>query len=186
MAKIKYQKTLVRYAKNDRPAFEGNEWYEPSYLGVTSNGEVGWYGYTFEDLIAEKKVHKIWCIDCSYDFDENDWSPEAVQARQIAKRSEFEYFQQFSSVLMANGLLPRFVDNQYRAGEKIEYKYVVEGCRFEHHTIKEILGLEKESFQDLTEEEFQQIREKLEPTIWDKFSSLYDTNSYIDLSGVLR
>ena len=28
MAKYKYQNTLVRYAKNDRPAFEGDEWYE--------------------------------------------------------------------------------------------------------------------------------------------------------------
>ena len=187
MAKIKYQKTLVRYAKNDRPAFEGDEWYEPSYLGITSNGEVGWYGYTFEDLVAEKKVHKIWCSD-SYanTFDENDWSPEAVQARQNAQRSMFEHFQQFTSVLMANGLLPRFVDNPWRAGEKIEYKYVVEGYRFEHYTIKEILGLEKESFQDLTEEEFKQIREKLDPTIWDKFNALYETNNFIDLSGLSR
>lgn len=186
MAKIKYQKTLVRYAKNDRPAFEGDEWYEPSYLGITSNGEVGWYGYTFEDLVAEKKVHKIWYSDCSCDIDENDWSAEAIEARRNAQSYEFEHFQQFTSVLMANGLLPRFVDNPYRAGEKIEYKYVVEGYRFEYNIIKEILGVEKESFRDLTEEEFQQIREKLEPTIWDKYQSLYDTNNYIDLSGVLR
>lgn len=182
----KYQKTLVRYAKNDRPAFEGDEWYEPSYLGVLPNGEVGWYDYTFEDLVAEKIVYKIWCSDCYCGFDENDWSPKAIQARQNAKRAEYEHFQHFTSVLMANGLLPRFVDNPYRAGEKIEYKYVVEGYRFEHYTIKEILGLEKESFRDLTEEEFQQIREKLEPTVWDKFQSLSDANSYIDLSGVLR
>jgi len=186
MAKIKYQNTLVRYAKNDRPAFEGDEWYEPSYLGITSNGEVGWYGYTFEDLVAEKKVHKIWCSDCSCNIDESDWSPEAVQARQNAKRNEYEHFQEFTSVLMANGLLPRFVDSPYRAGEKIEYKYVVEGYRFEHCIIREILGIEKESFQDLTEEELQQIREKLELTVWDKFCDLYDTNNYIDLSGLLR
>ena len=186
MAKIKYQKTLVRYAKNDRPAFKGNEWYEPSYLGVTSNGEVGWYGYTFEDLVAEKKVHKIWYSDCSCDIDENDWSAEAIEARRSAQSYEFEHFQQFISALMTNGLLPRFVDSPYRAGEKIEYKYVVEGYRFEYNIIKEILGVEKESFRDLTEEEFQQIREKLEPTIWDKFQSLYDTNNYIDLSGVSR
>ena len=183
----KYQKTIVRYAKNDRPAFEGDEWYEPCYLGITSKGEVGWYDYTFYDLVSEKKVHKIWCSDCYADrFDKNDWSAETVQARQLAQRAEFEHFQQLTTVLMANGLMPRFVDSPYRAGEKIEYKYVVEGYRFEHYTIKEILGLEKESFLDLTKEEFQQIREKLEPTIWDKFNSLYDTNSYIDLSGVLR
>jgi hypothetical protein len=179
MAKIKYQKTLVRYAKNDRPTFEGDEWYEPSYLGITSNGEIGWYGYTFEDLVDEKKVHKIWYSDCSCGFDENDWSTEAIEARQDAR----EDFKQFVFELMANNLLPRFVDNPYRAGEKIEYKYVVEGYRFEHNIIKEILGLEKETFQDLTEEEYQQIREKLEPTVWDKFNALYK-NNYIDLSEI--
>ena len=182
----KYQKTLVRYAKNDRPAFEGDEWYEPSYLGVLPNGKIGWYGYTFEDLVAEKKVHKIWCSDCYCGFDENDWSPEAIRARQNAQRAEYEHFQQFTSVLMAHGLLPRFVDSPYRAGEKIEYKYVVEIYQFESHVIDELLGLKKESCRDLTEEESKLLEEKWYPTVWDKFNALSDANNYIDLSGVSR
>ena len=60
----------------------------------------------------------------------------------------------------------------------------MENYRIEHYTIKEILELEKETFQDLTEEEYRQIEEKLNPTVWDKFNSLYYKENYIDLSEV--
>lgn len=57
-----FQKTIVRYERNPRAADNADFWEKwtcPCFLGTDDEGKTHWYGYTFDDLIREGKVHEI-------------------------------------------------------------------------------------------------------------------------------
>ena len=66
------------------------------------------------------------------------------------------------------------------------YKYVFESYKFEKLIIKEILGIDVESFQLLENEQFK-ILENLLGDIWKKESNLYQKNKdcFIDFESFI-
>ena len=67
------------------------------------------------------------------------------------------------------------------------YKYIFEGYQFEKLIIKEILGIEEKSFQELKKEQFQLLEKKLDD-IWKKQAILFQRNKdcFIDFSSILK
>lgn len=157
-----FQKTIVRYERDPRAA-EDAEFYEkwccPCFLGTDDRGDTHWYGYTFDDLISAKKVHEIFFFD-SLNLPPKD-SGCYYEALNRAKASMLQAGKDLVMNLMGLGLLPKTEKITICGKEEtLEYCYVFEEFRFEHNVIKEILGTDAADFKSLTEEQFEQMREK--------------------------
>ena len=154
-----YQKTIVRYELNpkykvDEPAYDFyDKWRFPCFLGVDDNNNFIWYESEFETIASKGNVHKLFFID--------DW----------IDISNPQYKFQLNTViinLMDLGLIVKNKDGK-------TYKYVLENYKFEKLIIKEILGIDAELFENLNEEKFQLLENKL-GYIWEKQSSLFQKN----------
>ena len=157
-----FQKTIVRYERDPRAA-EDADFYEkqccPCFLGTDDKGDTHWYGYTFDDLISAKKVHEIFFFD-SLNLPPKD-SGCYYEPINRAKASMLQAGKDLVMNLMGLGLLPKTEKITICGKEEtLEYCYVFEEFRFEHNVIKEVLGLDAADFKSLTEEQFEQMREK--------------------------
>ena len=154
-----YQKTIVRYELNpkykvDEPADDFyDKWRFPCFLGIDDNNNFIWYESEFETIASKGNVHKLFFID--------DW----------IDISNPQYKFQLNTViinLMELGLIVKNKDGK-------TYKYVLENYKFEKLIIKEILGIDAELFENINEEKFQLLENKL-GYIWEKQSSLFQKN----------
>lgn len=157
-----FQKTIVRYERDPRAAEDAGfyeKWCCPCFLGTDDKGDTHWYGYTFDDLISAKKVHEIFFFD-SLNLPPKD-SGCYYEALNRAKASMLQAGKDLVMNLMGLGLLPKTEKITICGKEEtLEYCYVFEEFRFEHNVIKELLGLDAADFKSLTEEQFEQMREK--------------------------
>lgn len=157
-----FQKTIVRYERNPRAAEDADfyeKWCCPCFLGTDDKGDTHWYGYTFDDLISAKKVHEIFFFD-SLNLPPKD-SGCYYEALNRVKASMLQAGKDLVMNLMGLGLLPKTEKITICGKEEtLEYCYVFEEFRFEHNVIKELLGLDATDFKSLTEEQFDQMREK--------------------------
>ena len=154
-----YQKTLVRYELNkwkykvDDPTDDFyDKWEFPCFLGVDDDNNFIWYGNTFEELAKQGKIHKLFFIE------------NYPNSQLINQQLENDIHQVIFN-LMDLGLVVKNENGK-------TYKYVFESYNFEQLIIKEILGIDVESFQLLENEEFE-ILEYLLGDIWKKENSLY-------------
>ena len=148
-----YQKTIVRYELNPKYKFDEptddfyDKWRFPCYLGVDDNNDFIWYENEFETIASKGNVHKLFFID--------DWIDNSKLDTVIIN-------------LMDLGLIVKNKDGK-------TYKYVLENYKFEKLIIKEILGIDAELFETLSEEKLQLLENKL-GYIWEKQSSLFQKN----------
>lgn len=186
-----FQKTIVRYERNPRAADNADFWEKwtcPCFLGTDDEGKTHWYGYTFDDLIREGKVHEIFYFDSYTLPPKND--PCYYEILNNVKREIMDCGKSLVMNLLALGLLPKketfdYGDAHVRP-ETREYCYVFEGFRFEHNVIKELLGLDIEDNQHCTEEQFEQIRKK-QQFRWDKWNEYINGdlgNAFVDFKGL--
>ena len=157
-----FQKTIVRYERDPRAAKDADfyeKWCCPCFLGTDDKGDTHWYGYTFDDLISAKKVHEIFFFDsCNLPPKDSGCYYEALNR---TKASMLQAGKDLVMNLMGLGLLPKTEKITICGKEEtLEYCYVFEEFRFEHNVIKELLGLDAADFKSLTEEQFDQMREK--------------------------
>ena len=154
-----YQKTIVRYELNpkykvDEPTDDFyDKWEFPCFLGVDDNNDFIWYNNTFETIASKGNVHKLFFIE--------DWKDN----------SNPQYKLQLDTViinLMDLGLIVKNKDGK-------TYKYVWETYKIEKLIIKEILGIDADLFETLSEEKWQRLENKL-GNIWKKESSLFQKN----------
>lgn len=142
-----YQKTIVRYELNtrykvDEPADDFyDKWRFPCFLGVDDNNDFIWYENEFENIVSKGNVHKFFFID--------DWIDNSKLNTVIINLMDF-------------GLIVKNKDGK-------TYKYVLENYKFKKLIIKEILGIDAELFETLSEEKFQLLENKL-GYIWEKQS----------------
>lgn len=183
-----FQKTIVRYERNPRAADDADfyeKWYCPCFLGTDDKGDTHWYGYTFDDLISAKKVHEIFFFD-SLNLPPKD-SGCYYEALNRAKASMLQAGKDLVMNLMGLGLLPKKEKITICGKEEtLEYCYVFEEFRFEHNVIKELLGLDAADFQSLTEEQFDQMREKQDAR-WRKQNDLINGDSgddFVNFGGL--
>jgi hypothetical protein len=183
-----FQKTIVRYERNPRAADNADFWEKwicPCFLGTDDEGDTHWYGYTFDDLISSKKVHEIFYFD-SYNLPPKD-SEHYYEALRYAKEEMLQAGKDLVMNLMGLGLLPKSEKITVCGKEEtLEYCYVFEGFRFEHNVIKELLGLDVTDNQSLTEEQFEQMREKQE-TRWQKWNDLINGDfgdAFVNFKGL--
>lgn len=157
-----FQKTIVRYERDPRAAEDADfyeKWCCPCFLGTDDKGDTHWYGYTFDDLISAKKVHEIFFFD-SLNLPPKD-SGRYYEDLNRAKASMLQAGKDLVMNLMGLDLLPKTEKITICGKEEtLEYCYVFEEFRFEHNVIKELLGLDAADFKSLTEEQFDQMREK--------------------------
>ena len=148
-----YQKTIVRYELNpkykvDEPADDFyDKWEFPCYLGVDDNNDFIWYENEFETIVSKGDVHKLFFID--------DWINNSNLNTVIIN-------------LMDLGLIVKNKDGK-------TYKYVLENYKLEKLIIKEILGIEADLFETLSEEKLQLLENKL-VNIWEKQNNLFQKN----------
>ena len=148
-----YQKTIVRYELNpkykvDEPTDDFyDKWEFPCYLGVDDNNDFIWYENTFETIASKGNVHKLFFID--------GWIDNSKLNTVIIN-------------LMDLGLIVKNKDGK-------TYKYVFETYKFEKLIIKEILGIDADLFETLSEEKLQLLENKL-VNIWEKQNSLFQKN----------
>ena len=161
-----YQKTIVRYELN--PKYEVDtltddfydKWLFPCFLGVDDNNNFIWHNNTFLTLTEQRMVHKLFFIE--------------KYPSQLTKQQIENDIHQLIFNLMDLGLIVKNENGK-------TYKYVFESYKFEKLIIKEILGIDVESFQLLENEEFK-ILEDLLGDIWKKktvFSKRIKTLSLI-------
>jgi hypothetical protein len=188
-----FQKTIVRYKRNPRAAKDApfwEKWICPCFLGTDDKGDTHWYGYTFDDLLSSKKVHEIFYFD-SYNLPPKD-NEHYYEALRQAKDSIIQAGKDLVMNLMALGLLPKTETFDYGDAhvrpETREYCYVFEGFRFEHNVIKELLGLDVADNKSLTEEQFEQLREKQDAR-WRKWGDLINGDygdSFVNFKGLTQ
>ena len=148
-----YQKTIVRYELNpkykvDEPTDDFyDKWVFPCYLGIDDNNDFIWYNNTFETIASKGNVHKLFFID--------DWIDNSKLNTVIIN-------------LMDLGLIVKNKDGK-------TYKYVLESYKFEKLIIKEILGIDADLFDTLSEEKCQLLENKL-GNIWEKQNNLFQKN----------
>ena len=153
-----YQKTIVRYELNswkykaDDPTDDFyDKWLFPCFLGVDDNNNFIWHNNTFLTLTERRMVHKLFFIE--------------------------KYNSQFAKQMLENDIR-RLIFNLMDLGLIVKnengktYKYVFESYKFEKLIIKEILGIDVDSFQMLENEQFKILEDKL-GDIWKKENSLY-------------
>ena len=168
-----YQKTIVRYELNDRrykvddPTDDfWDKWQFPCFLGMDDNNNFVWYNCCFDTIAKRGDVHKLFFF-------------ESVPDDEYQK----QYF--------VTETVHTVVDNLINLGLIVKsengktYKYVFEGYEFEKLTIKEILGIETETFQALEKEQFDVIANNLND-IWEKQGELFKKNKelFIDFSNI--
>lgn len=164
-----YQKTIVRYELNpkykvDEPTDDFyDKWEFPCYLGVDDNNDFIWYNNTFETIVSKGDVHKLFFIE-KY--------PPQLTKQQIENDIHRLIFN-----LMDLGLIVKNENGK-------TYKYVFESYKFEKLIIKEILGINVESFQLLENEQFKILENKL-GDIWKKENNLFQKNKnlFIDFES---
>ena len=183
-----FQKTIVRYERNPRAADNADfweKWQYPCFLGTDDEGVTCWYGYTFYDLISSKKVHEIFFFD-SCNLPPKD-SGRYYEDLNRAKASMLQAGKDLVMNLMGLGLLPKTKEITVCGKEEtIEYCYVFEEFRFEHNVIKELLGLDAADFKSLTQEQFDQMREKQDAR-WRKQNDLINGDSgddFVNFKGL--
>ena len=148
-----YQKTIVRYELNpkykvDEPTDDFyDKWEFPCFLGVDDNNDFIWYENEFETIASKGNVHKLFFID--------DWIDNSKLDTVIIN-------------LMDLGLIVKNKDGK-------TYKYVLENYKFEKLIIKEILGIDADLFETLSEEKLQLLENKL-GNIWEKQYNLFQKN----------
>lgn len=148
-----YQKTIVRCELNpkykvDEPTDDFyDKWRFPCFLGVDDNNDFIWYENEFETIVSKGNVHKLFFID--------DWIDNSKIKTVIIN-------------LMDLGLIVKNKDGK-------TYKYVLENYKFEKLIIKEILGIDADLFDNLSEEKLQLLENKL-GNIWKKQYSLFQKN----------
>ena len=148
-----YQKTIVRYELNpkykvDEPADDFyDKWRFPCYLGVDDNNDFIWYENEFEAIVSKGNVHKLFFID--------DWIDNSKLDTVIIN-------------LMDLGLIVKNKDGK-------TYKYVFEYYKFEKLIIKEILGIDADLFETLSEEKWRLLENKL-GNMWKKENCLFQKN----------
>ena len=148
-----YQKTIVRYELNpkykvDEPTDDFyDKWRFPCFLGVDDNNDFIWYENEFETIASKGDVHKLFFID--------DWIDNSKLDTVIINLMDF-------------GLIVKNKDGK-------TYKYVLENYKFEKLIIKEILGIDAELFETLSEEKLQLLENKL-GNIWEKQYDLFQKN----------
>ena len=148
-----YQKTIVRYELNpkykvDEPTDDFyDKWEFPCYLGIDDNNNFIWYNNTFETITSKGDVHKLFFIE--------DWIDNSKLNTVIIN-------------LMDLGLIVKNKDGK-------TYKYVLENYKFEKLIIKEILGIDADLFDTLSEEKLQLLENKL-ANIWEKQNNLFQKN----------
>ena len=148
-----YQNTIVRYELNpkykvDEPADDFyDKWEFPCFLGVNDNNDFIWYNNTFETIASKGDVHKLFFIE--------DWIDNSKLNTVIIN-------------LMDLGLIVKNKDGK-------TYKYVWENYKFEKLVIKEILGIDADYFETLSEEKWQLLENKL-GYIWEKQNNLFQKN----------
>ena len=154
-----YQKTIVRYELNPRYKVDEptddfyDKWEFPCFLGVDDNNDFIWYENDFETIASKGNVHKLFFIE--------DWKDN----------SNPQYKLQLDTViinLMDLGLIVKNKDGK-------TYKYVWETYKFEKLIIKEILGIDADLFETLSEEKLQLLDNKL-VNIWKKQNNLFQKN----------
>lgn len=168
-----YQKTLVRYELNswkykvDDPTDDFyDKWEFPCYLGVDDDNNFIWYNSTFQALVENKKIHRLFFIE------------NYPNSQLINQQLEKDILQIIFN-LMVLGLVVKNENGK-------TYKYVFESYKFEKLIIKEILGIDVESFQMLEDEQFRFLENKL-GDIWKKENNLYqkNKNSFIDFESFI-
>ena len=166
-----YQKTIVRYELNkwkykvDDPTDDFyDKWLFPCFLGVDDNNNFIWHNSTFQALVENKKIHRLFFIE------------NYPNSQLINQQLEKDILQIIFN-LMDLGLVVKNENGK-------TYKYVFESYMFEKLIIKEILGIDVESFQLLESEEFK-ILEDLLGDIWKKENNLYqkNKNSFVDFES---
>lgn len=179
-----YQKVLVRYELNERYKNSDDfysKWQLPCYLGIKEN-KPAWYDNTFDTIAKIGKVHTlITFTDPSKDIPKDDYSDEARFARMQAKRHFESDVRNVIDNLMNMGLVVKNENGK-------TYKYIFEGYRCEKLTIKEILGIEAESFQDLTREQFDELESKLNKQ-WEVERKLFvdePEDCFVDFSSIFN
>lgn len=163
-----YQKTIVRYELNDRKYKVDDsakdfydKWQFPCFLGLDNNNDFVWYECNFETIVNDGNVHKLFFFeDCQLQYQNDIYT--------------------VVDNLMNFGLITRNENGK-------TYKYIFEGYQFEKLIIKEILGIEEKSFQELKKEQFQLLEKKLDD-IWKKQAILFQRNKdcFIDFSSILK
>ena len=140
-----------------------DKWEFPCYLGVDDDNNFIWYNSPFETLVEQEMVHRLF-------FFENYNS-------QFAKQMLEKDIRRLIFNLMDLGLVVKNENGK-------TYKYVFETYKFEKLIIKEILGIDVNSFQLLEAEQFKTLEDKL-GDIWKKENSLYMTNKdcFIDFEN---
>ena len=166
-----YQKTLVRYELNpkyevDTPTDDFyDKWLFPCFLGVDDNNNFIWHNNTFLTLVEQRMVHKLFFIE--------------KYPSQLTKQQIENDIHQLIFNLMDLGLIVKNKNGKI-------YKYVFESYKFEQLIIKEILGIDVDSFQMLEDEQFRFLEDKL-GDIWKKENSLYQKNKdcFIDFGNFI-
>ena len=167
-----YQKTLVRYELNswkykvDDPTDDFyDKWEFPCYLGVDDDNNFIWYNSTFQALVENKKIHRLFFIE------------NYPNSQLINQQLEKDIYQIIFN-LMDLGLVVKNENGK-------TYKYVFESYMFEKLIIKEILGIDVDSFQMLEDEQFRFLENKL-GDIWKKENNLYQKNKdyFIDFENL--
>lgn len=169
-----YQKTIVRYELNDRrykvddPTDDfWDKWQFPCFLGMDDNNNFVWYNCCFDTIVERGDVHKLFFF-----------------GREPNDELQKQYF--------VTKIVRTVVDNLINLGLIVKsengktYKYVFEGYKFEKFTIKEVLGIEAESFQDLEKEQFDVMANSLHD-IWEKQrEEIFEENKelFIDFSNI--
>lgn len=183
-----FQKTIVRYERDPRAADNADFWEKwqcPCFLGTDDEGDTHWYGYTFDDLISAKKVHEIFYFD-SWNLPPKN-SEHYYESLRQAKASMLQAGKDLVMNLMGLGLLPKSEKITICGKEEtLEYCYVFEGFRFEHNAAKELLGLDVIDNQSLTEEQFEQMREK-QKARWEKWGDLINGDfgdAFVNFKGL--
>ena len=183
-----YQKTIVRYELNPRAAENADfweKWQYPCFLGADDNGELKWFECTFEDLISQKKLHNIFYFE-HHDIPENDFSEEARTAR-LNERLNYETWVKNTVLnLTTQGLIVKSEEVEFMSRKETRvYKYVFEGYRFERLIAKEILGIDVENNQEMTQEQFDALATS-QDKIWAAFQKLCceQNNDLIDFSNM--
>ena len=167
-----YQKTLVRYELNkwkykaDDPTDDFyDKWEFPCYLGVDDDNNFIWYNSTFLTLVENKKIHRLFFF-------------ESYPNSQLINQQLENDIHQVILNLVDLGLIVKNENGK-------TYKYVFESYKFEQLIIKEILGIDVDSFQLLEDEQFKILEDKL-GDIWKKENNLYQKNKdcFIDFENL--
>ena len=136
-------------------------------MGVDDDNNFIWYNSTFQSLVENKKIHRLFFIENYPNF-------------QLINQQLEKDILQIIFNLMDLGLIVKNENGK-------TYKYVFESYMFEKLIIKEILGIDVDSFQMLENEQFRFLENKL-GDIWKKENNLYQKNKdcFVDFENFFK